>query len=131
MRRIILVKIGLFFQEIYFLTEFPGIDSNLLLPRVLTGGKFAHGGESRDLNDKVHRILCRYSDKTSKRTYHTFLNTQQIFKKQSAQTSYLFGANVHIKVTPQYAVVLHTSPNKYCFQYFNFARFSAENCYTL
>ena len=25
-----------------------------------------HGGESRDLNDRVHGISCRYSDKTSK-----------------------------------------------------------------
>ena len=25
-----------------------------------------HGGELRDLNDSVHGILCRYSDKTSK-----------------------------------------------------------------
>ena len=46
-----------------------------------------HGGESRDLNDRVHGISFRYSDKTSKRTYHTFLNTQPIFIKQSAHTS--------------------------------------------
>ena len=32
-----------------------------------------HGGESRDLNDRVLEISCRYSDKTSKQTYHTFL----------------------------------------------------------
>ena len=31
------MKIGLFFQEITFRTEFPG--SNLLLPIFLTGGK--------------------------------------------------------------------------------------------
>ena len=37
--RIISVKIGLFFQEITFRTEFPG--SNFLLPTFLTGGKFA------------------------------------------------------------------------------------------
>ena len=36
--RIISVKIGLFFQEIIFTTEFPG--SNFLLPTVLTGGKW-------------------------------------------------------------------------------------------
>ena len=24
-----------------------------------------HGGESRDLNDRVHGILCRHSDETS------------------------------------------------------------------
>ena len=35
--RIISVKIGLFFQEITFKTEFPG--SNFLLPTFLTGGK--------------------------------------------------------------------------------------------
>ena len=46
-----------------------------------------HGRESRDLNDRVHGISCRYSDKTSKQTYHTFLNTQPIFIKQSAHTS--------------------------------------------
>ena len=34
---------------------------------------YIHGGESRDLNDRVHGISCRYSDKTSKQTYHTFL----------------------------------------------------------
>ena len=37
-RRIISVKIGLFFQEITFITEFPG--SNVLLPKFLTGGKW-------------------------------------------------------------------------------------------
>ena len=46
-----------------------------------------HGGESRDLNDRVHGISYRYSDKTSKRIYHTFLNTQPIFIKQSAHTA--------------------------------------------
>ena len=46
-----------------------------------------HGGESRDLNDKVHGILCWYSDETSKQTYHIFRNTQPIFIKQSANTS--------------------------------------------
>ena len=39
------------------------------------------------------------------KTYHTFFSTQPIFIKQSARTSYLFEANVHLKVTPQYAVV--------------------------
>ena len=37
-RRIISVKIGLFFQEITFRTEFSG--SNLLLPTFLTGCKW-------------------------------------------------------------------------------------------
>ena len=46
-----------------------------------------HGGESRDLNDRVRRISCRYLNKTSKQIYHTFLNTQPIFIKQSAHTS--------------------------------------------
>ena len=32
------MKIGLFFQEITFITEFPG--SNFLLPTLLTGGKW-------------------------------------------------------------------------------------------
>ena len=32
-----------------------------------------HGGESCDLNDRVHGISCRYSNKTSKQIYHTFL----------------------------------------------------------
>ena len=35
---IISVKMGLFFQEITFITELPG--SNFLLPRFLTGGKW-------------------------------------------------------------------------------------------
>ena len=48
---------------------------------------YSHGGESRDLNDRVHGISCRYSDKTSEQTDHTFLNTQPIFIKQSAHTS--------------------------------------------
>ena len=47
----------------------------------------SHGGESRDLNDRVHGISCRYSDKTGKQTYLTFLNTQPIFIKQSANIS--------------------------------------------
>ena len=59
---------------------------------------------------------------------HIFLNTQPIFIKQ-AYIPKLFEANVHLKVPPQYAVVFHTSPNKYCFQYFEFARTSAENYY--
>ena len=37
-RKIISVKIGLFFQEITFRTEFPG--SNLLLPTFSTGDKW-------------------------------------------------------------------------------------------
>ena len=74
-----------------------------------------HGGDSRDLNDRVHGISCRYSDKTSKRTYHTILNNQPIFIKQSTHTSLLFEANVHLKVTPHCAVVFLTNPNKYCF----------------
>ena len=37
-KRIISVEIGLFFQEITFITEFPG--SNFLLPTFLTGGKW-------------------------------------------------------------------------------------------
>ena len=46
-----------------------------------------HDGESRDLIDSVHGISCRYSDKQVKKTYHSFLNTQSIFIKQSAHTS--------------------------------------------
>ena len=69
--------------------------------------------------------------RAGKQTYHIFLNTQPIFIKRSAHTSKLMEANVHLKVTPQYAVVFHTSPNKYCFQYFDFAWTSAENYYTL
>ena len=37
-RRVISVKTGLFFQEIIFITEFPG--SNFLLPTFLTGAKW-------------------------------------------------------------------------------------------
>ena len=29
------------------------------------GQHLTHGGESRDLNDRAHRILCRYLAKTS------------------------------------------------------------------
>ena len=60
-----------------------------------------HGGESQYWNGRVHGILCRYSDKTSKQTSHTFLHTQPIFIKQSAHTSLLFEANVRLQVTPQ------------------------------
>ena len=31
-----------------------------------------HGGESRDLNDRVHGISCRYSDNTNKQTLSYF-----------------------------------------------------------
>ena len=31
-----------------------------------------HGGESCDLNDGVHRMSCRYSDKTSKENLSHF-----------------------------------------------------------
>ena len=42
-----------------------------------------HGGESRDVNDRVHGISCQYSDKTRKHAYHFFfLNTQPIFIKK-------------------------------------------------
>ena len=50
-------------------------------------GSLFHGGESHNLNERIHGISCRYSDKTSKQTYHTFLNTQPIFIKQSVHTS--------------------------------------------
>ena len=33
------------------------------------------GGESRDLNDRVHRISGRYSDKTCKKINCLFTNT--------------------------------------------------------
>ena len=46
-----------------------------------------HCGESRDLNDRVHGISCRYLDKRSKQTYHIFLNTQPIFINQRAHSS--------------------------------------------
>ena len=49
--------------------------------------QFCHGVEPGDLTDRVHGISCRYSDKTSKQTYHTFFNTRPIFIKQSAHTS--------------------------------------------
>ena len=38
-----------------------------------------HGGESRGMNDRVHRISCRFSDKTGVDIGHIFLNTQSIF----------------------------------------------------
>ena len=87
-----------------------------------------HGGESRDLNDRVHGISCRYSDKASKQTYHAFLFTQPIFTKQSIHTSLLFEANVHLKVTPQYAVVFHSISNKYCFRLFSVFRLCSDFC---
>ena len=90
-----------------------------------------HGGESRGLNDRVHGFRAGIRTKQVNKIYHTFLNTRPIFIKQSAHTSSLFEASVHLKVTPQYAVVFHTSPNKYCFPYFDFTRTSAENYYTM
>ena len=36
-------------------------------------------GESRGMNDRVHGIACRCSDKTGKEIGHIFLNTQSIF----------------------------------------------------
>ena len=44
----------------YIMTIFLILMENLLV----------HGGESHDLNDRVHGISCQYSDKTSKRTFH-------------------------------------------------------------
>ena len=38
-----------------------------------------HGGESRGMNDRVHGISCRFSDKTGEDIGHIFLNTQSIF----------------------------------------------------
>ena len=35
-------------------------------------GTLYHGGESRDLNDRVHGISCRYSDNTNKQTQSYF-----------------------------------------------------------
>ena len=46
-----------------------------------------HGGESRDLNDRVHGILYGIRTKQVNKTYHNFLNTQPIFIKQSTHTS--------------------------------------------
>ena len=40
-----------------------------------------HGGESCDLNDGVHRMLCRYSDKTSKENLSHFSYYQTDFHK--------------------------------------------------
>ena len=37
-----------------------------VLKQATAVGHRQHGAESRDLNDRVHGILCRYSDKTSK-----------------------------------------------------------------
>ena len=34
--------------------------------------KLIHGGESGGLNDRVHGISCRYSDKTSKQNLSQF-----------------------------------------------------------
>ena len=36
------------------------------------------GGESRGLNDRVHEISCRYSDKTCKKINYTSTNTYSI-----------------------------------------------------
>ena len=36
------------------------------------GSNSNHGGESRDLNDRVHGISCRYSDTTSKQNLSHF-----------------------------------------------------------
>ena len=82
-----------------------------------------YGGESRDLNDRVHGISCRYSDKTSKQTYPAhFSEYPADFHKTKRTYLLIIRSKFHLKVTPQYAVVFHTSLNKYCFQYFDFAR---------
>ena len=41
-------------------------------------GKHFQGGESRGLNDRVHGILCRYLDKTSKKISYISTNTYSI-----------------------------------------------------
>ena len=72
-RRMISVKIGLFFQEIIFRTEFPGC--NFLLPSFLTGGKW---------DFKVANLLLLISDPdiilvlrlVSHSTFHLVIRTK-------------------------------------------------------
>ena len=45
-----------------------------------------HGWESRGLNDRVHGFRAGIRTKQVNKIYHTFLNTQPIFIKQSAHT---------------------------------------------
>ena len=43
-----------------------------------SGGELYQGGESRGMNDRVHRILCRYLDKTCKKINYISTNTYSI-----------------------------------------------------
>ena len=89
-----------------------------------------HGEESRDLNDRVHGISCWYSDNQVNKLFFFLIPNQFSLNKADISPDYLKSI-FHLKVTPQCAVVFHTSPNKYCFLYFDFARTSAENYYTV
>ena len=67
-----------------------------------------HGGESRDLNDRVHGISCRYY-KTSKQTYHNLLSTQHTFQK-TKRTYHLI---IRIKrSSPRYSTICSGFPHK-------------------
>ena len=65
-----------------------------------TGIRYCHGGESRGMNDRVHGISCRFSDKTGKDIGYIFLNTLSIFMQLSAHTFALFVANTHLRIVP-------------------------------
>ena len=61
----------------YFASHVSGVNSERKGFDHLRVYSIFHGGEFCDLNDRVHGISCQYSDKTSKQTDHTFLNTNR------------------------------------------------------
>ena len=69
-------------------------------------------GESHALNDRVHGISCRYSDKTCKKINYISTNTYSIIMQENAHTSSLFKATIHLSIFLQCIVVFRRSPSK-------------------
>ena len=70
------------------------------------------------MNDRNHGTLCRYSDKRTNKKIIVFLIPND-FHETKAHTSSL-EANSDLRVISYGAIVLHTSPNKHGFQFFDF-----------
>ena len=79
---------------------------------VLKDQKLVQGGESRGLNDRVHGISCRYSDKTCKKINYISTNTYLIIMQLNAHTSSLFQVTIHLSVFLQCVVIFHRSLSK-------------------
>ena len=90
-----------------------------------------HDGESHDLNYRVHGISCRYSNKTSKQNLSHFSLYPTNFHKTKRAYLLIIRSKCSSQNDSTVCSSFHTSPNNYCFQYFDFARTSAENYYTL